>query len=106
MTKTAAKTAARDPLERISDITFRDPPIPVRYDWEKIAAKLKKRPMKWALIFEADRVSKVNAIREGRVPSLHPDLGFDVRTTNNQRTAPRVCDLYLRYNPEHVKVTP
>lgn len=55
--------------------------------------------MKWGKVFEFDRTSIVNAIRQGSVRVLHPSLGFEVRTTNNQRM-PRRCSLYLRYNPE------
>lgn len=79
------------------------PPRRVRYDWETVAAKLRKRPMTWAKVFEQGRTSQVNAIRQGSVSALHPDLGFEVRTTNNVRWPVRLCDLYLRFNPDKVQ---
>ena len=85
-----------------ADITWEAPPESgVKYDWEKIAALLKTEPGKWARIFDKDRVSVVNAIRQGSVQAVRPDLGFQVRTTNNDRQAvPRTCTLYMRYDPD------
>jgi hypothetical protein len=59
--------------------------------------------MEWALIFKNDRTSLVNALRQGSIPVLHRDLGFEIRTANNTREPVRVCDLYLRYNPSKVE---
>jgi hypothetical protein len=91
--------------EQKSEVVWEPPPPEQRkrYDWNKIAAKLKRRPGEWAKVFEQDRTSVVNAIRQGAVKSLHPDLGFEVRTRNNVRAPIRKCDLYLRYVPERDK---
>ena len=78
------------------------PPRPQSYDWGQIADDLRKRPMEWALIFKGDRTSLVNALRQGAIASLHPDLGFQTRTANNTREPIRTCDLYLRFNPDKV----
>lgn len=90
----------------ISEIEFSDPP-PARaskYDWDKIARKLKRRPNKWALIYEGDSSGFAVAIRAGKVSALRPDHGFGVRTANNtskNESGPRrTCDLYLIYNPD------
>ena len=44
---------------------FGEPPTPrgPAYDWAYIAKRLKRRPGEWALVFEKDRVSLVNAIK-------------------------------------------
>src|SRR5262245_34073591 len=86
----------------VSGVTWEEPPIVVRtrYDWQAIADQLKERPGEWAKIFERDRTSIVNAIRQGGVRCLAPRLGFEVRTRNNERYPVRMCSLYLRYNPE------
>ena len=91
--------------EKVSVVSWELPPLSeaeerVRYDWTKIAAQLRRRPGEWAKIFEDDRTSVVNAIRQGAVKSLHPDSGFEVRTRNNVRRPVRKCSLYLRYVPE------
>lgn len=91
--------------ERVSDVSWEIPPqseaeTRVRYDWTKIAALLRERPGEWAKVFEDDRTSVVNAIRQGSVRVLHPDLGFEVRTRNNVRSPVRRCSLYLRYVAE------
>lgn len=78
------------------------PPKRQSYDWGKIANDLRARPMEWALIFKNDRTSLVNALRQGSITALHADLGFEIRTANNTREPIRVCDLYLRYNPDKV----
>ena len=87
--------------ERISTIEW-EAPLPVertRYDWVKIAAQLRARPEEWAKVFEKDRTSIVNALRQGKVKALHPDLGFEVMTRRNVRSPVRICSLYLRYVP-------
>jgi hypothetical protein len=80
------------------------PPKRQSYDWVTIADDLRARPMEWALIFKRDRTSLVNALRQGAITPLHPDLGFEIRSANNTRDEDerRVCDLYLRYNPARV----
>lgn len=88
------RKAARSPVE------FEDPPeTRVKYDWPLIADKLRAHPMRWAKVFDLDRTSVVNAIRQGAIAAVKPDLGFEVRTANNQRS-PRRCTLYMRYNPD------
>lgn len=89
--------------EVVDEITFQDPPQKVVYDWAAISVQLRERPMEWALIFTQDRLSVVNAIRIGGIAAVHPDLGFETRTTHNVREPVRICDLYLRWNPDKVK---
>jgi hypothetical protein len=79
------------------------PPRPQTYDWVEIAERLKANPLQWARIFTGGRVSIANAVRQGSVNAVHPDLGFEVQTRNNVRENPRTCDLYLRFNPDRVK---
>ena len=87
----------------ISEIAWADPPRrKTRYDWPVIADKLRGEPMAWARVFEQDRTSVVNAIRQGAVAAVHPELGFEVRTTHNVREPVRRCDLYMRFNPDKV----
>lgn len=84
-----------------TEVTWESPP-PVgqgRYDWAVIAEKLKTQPGEWAKVFDGDKTSVVNAIRQGKISVLRPDLGFQVRTSNNTRTPTRTCTLYLRYMP-------
>jgi hypothetical protein len=73
-----------------------------RYNWVMIAARLREHPGEWATIFEQDKVSVANAVRQGSVGVVHPDLGFEYRTRNNVRGSgpDRVCDLYMRFNPD------
>jgi hypothetical protein len=90
--------------QRVSEVEWGPPPKSeaeerVRYDWDKIAKQLRARPGEWAKIFEDDRTSVVNAIRQGAVKPLQPALGFEVRTRNNVRYPVRRCSLYLRYVP-------
>lgn len=96
------KPGEEDPV--VSDVQWETPPRrKTRYDWPVIADKLRAEPMVWAKIFEQDRTSVVNAIRQGSVSAVHPDLGFEIRTTHNVREPVRRCDLYLRFNPDKVK---
>lgn len=87
---------------RIAQVEWEDPPPVderVRYDWAKIAAQLRERPNEWAKVFDLDRTSVVNALRQGKIKALLPDHGFEVMTRNNVRKPVRVCSLYLRYVP-------
>jgi|SRR5262245_4715879 len=86
----------------LSEVEFTDPPVRYRYDWTAIAEKLRAHPMEWALIFTEGPTSTVNAVRQGKVKTIHPDLGFEVMTANNTRVSPRTCDFYLRWNPDEV----
>jgi len=87
--------------EKIADVTWEDPPATRRrYDWDAIAAKLRDKPGEWAKVFEYDRTSTVNAIRQGAITPLSPALGFEVRTRNNVRHPIRMCSLYMRWNPQ------
>ena len=86
--------------DKHSEVTWESPP-PIgqgRYDWQVIAAKLEMQPGEWAKVFDKDKTSIVNAIRQGKIAVLRPELGFEIRTANNIRK-PRTCSLYLRYNP-------
>jgi len=88
----------------IGEVTWEDPSPPKQaYDWEAIAATLRESPMAWALIFEWDRTSLVNAIRQNSVAAIRPSDGFEVRTRNNQREPHRMCSLYMRWNPDKVE---
>lgn len=87
--------------KRLSEVVWESPP-PIgqgRYDWEVIADKLMTQPGEWAKVFDKDRTSIVNAIRQGKILVLRPELGFQIRTANNVRDPIRTCSLYLRYNP-------
>ena len=93
--------ATRTTKKAAQAVPWAVPPDPVRrYDWVAIAEQLRGSPLEWARVFEQDRTSLVNAIRQGGIVALRPELGFEVRTTNNTRTAPRTCSLYMRYNPD------
>ena len=85
-----------------SDLTWEQPPARsgATYNWNEIAQQLRARPTVWAKIDDNVKVSTINALRQGSVRVLHPDMGFEVRTTNNVREAPRKATLFLRYNPE------
>lgn len=99
-TEEQVMTKADDPYAKIDTVEWTPPPASVKYDWNSIAEQLRKRPMDYALIFRQGPVAVVNALRQGNIAALHPDLGFEVRTANNQREAPRLCDLWVRYNPK------
>lgn len=88
---------------------WEQPPVGTRsgYDWTEIARQLRSRPNEWLRIFEMGPTSIANSIRQGEIRALTPvhrhgrtNGGFEVRTRNNQRGAPRRCSLYLRYVPE------
>jgi hypothetical protein len=96
---------ARHRVDRdaIRALPWEEPPAKTVYDWYTIADQLRADPMRWAKVFEQGGQSVSNAIKQGSVAALHPDLGFEVRTANNTRTPPRTCDLYLRFNPDRVR---
>lgn len=82
-----------------AEIKWAEPP-PKRnsgYDWPTIAKKMRRRPGEWALIFQGDKTSIVNALRAGSIRVLSPELGFEYRTANNKAGSPRTCDLYARF---------
>jgi hypothetical protein len=87
--------------EKRSSVEWESPPRSSknRYDWVAIAAQLKAHPLEWGKIFDQDKISVVNAVRQGDIKPLHPDLGFLVRTANNIRTPQRVCTMFLMYDP-------
>lgn len=97
----------QDTAEPRSSVTWEQPPPPrsKRYDWTAIADQLRARPGEWAKVFDNDRTSLATAIRIKGIAALHPDKGFEVRTTNNVRLRDergkelRLCTLYLRYEP-------
>ena len=90
-----------------SPVKFGEPPAarePAPYDWDRIAGDLRSRPGEWGEVFKQDKTSYVTAIRLNGIKALRWDKGFEVRTANNRREpAPRICDLWMRYNPEHDK---
>jgi len=71
-----------------------------------IAAKLKTQPGEWAKVFDTDKTSIVNAIRQGNVKAIRPEDGFQIRTTNNVRRPVRTCSLYMRYVPASAEKPP
>lgn len=87
-------------MDRVDPLTWEAPKPRTKYDWPAIAERLRAKPMEWGNLFKQGPVSVVNAIRQGAVAELHPNLGFEVTTENNHREAPRLADLYIRYNPE------
>lgn len=89
--------------QKIGLLTREDPPErPPQYDWTRIAAQLKGDPMRWYKVFDGDRTSVVVAIRSGSIRAVHPDLGFEVQTSNNVKEPRRTCTLHMRYNPDRV----
>lgn len=93
--------------DKKSEVTWESPP-PIgqgRYDWAVIAAKLRTQPGEWAKVFDEDKTSIVNAIRQGKIKALQPDDGFQIRTANNVRNPVRTCTLYLRFNPDRAPKT-
>jgi hypothetical protein len=84
-------------------LVWETPPSPVPYNWQSIARQLKAHPMAWAKVDDGVKLSTINALRQGSIRALHKDLGFEVRTRNNTRHAPRTATLYLRWNPDTVR---
>lgn len=82
---------------------WEDPPQrPTRYDWATIAKQLRRRPGTWAKVYDRDRASLAVALRQGSIKALHPDLGFEFRTSNGTRDEkPRMCTLHARYVPDN-----
>lgn len=87
--------------KQVDDLVWEDPPMRHNYDWRAIADRLRENPMSWAVIFRQDRTSLVTALRQGSINALHPDLGFEIRTSNNVKE-PRTCTLHMRFNPDKV----
>lgn len=85
-----------DTKTKVSAVKKKAPAEKVMYDWPAIAKKLRRSPGEWFQVFEGDRLSVAAAIRNGGIKAISP-TEFEVRTENNKRTAPRTCDLYLRY---------
>lgn len=87
-------------------MTFTDPPASHRrtrrHNWEEITPLLRENPGRWLLFAEQEKVSVYNAIKGGKIKSIHPKDGYEVTSANNSplTAKPRVADLYLRYNPE------
>lgn len=89
----------------------REEPPPERktYDWTTIADQLRNDPGEWYLIYEQDRASLAHAIRNDAISAMQPVVrksgprertdGFELRTVNNTRGNPRMCDLFMRYVP-------
>lgn len=91
-------------MAKAEALVWEDPPRRTKYDWVKIAESLRSNPMEWAKVFDEDRSSIVVAVRQGSILTMHPDLGFETRTANNNvKAKPRTCTLYVRYNPARVK---
>lgn len=93
-------TEAEQRKKTVRSVTWEEPAEPeMRYDWAAIAEEVKSKPREWAKIFDNDKTSIVNAIRQGAIRPLSPDLGFEVRTRNNVRFPERKCTLFMRYVP-------
>lgn len=73
----------------------------VRYDWQAIVKQLEADPMTWYKIFDNGHIAPVNSIRQGHTKAALPQHGIDVRTANNVVGPPRMCSLWLRYNPDN-----
>lgn len=61
--------------------------------------------MEWGKVFERDRASIAHAVRINGIKALRSDKGFEVSTRRNikanpETEEPRMCALYVRYNPE------
>jgi hypothetical protein len=93
---------ARDEDDPVTEVVWESPPSSSknRFDWDVIAKSLREAPMVWGKVFDQDRTSVVNALRQGSIKALHPSLGFELRTRNNVREPIRLCTLYMRYNPD------
>jgi hypothetical protein len=78
---------------------IRHPPTRGSYDWPVIADVLRQNPGKWTLAFRQEKYSIAVAIRNGSIRSLLREDGFKVATRNNSRSKPRMCDIYLSYDP-------
>jgi hypothetical protein len=102
MTRRQAAEPEGEGLE--TGLGFGSPPPgkrPLKYDWPAIAAKCKRRPGKWLLVFEQDKATYYSAIGQGNITALRPSSGFEIRSANTRRNAtPRVLDLWVRYVPE------
>ena len=68
-------------------------------NWEEVARQLRAHEGQWGLVFTQAPMSWSNLIREGKVPALRYEDGFRMKTRNNSRTPPRLCDIYLAYKP-------
>jgi hypothetical protein len=92
-------TETTDPSK---EVVWKDPPprSGPRYDWDAIAAKVRRKPMVWAQVFEHDKSTLPTAIRNGSIRALKPEKGFEVTTADNTRDYPRTCAMWLRYNPD------
>lgn len=81
-----------------------DRPLPrrnnQRHDWAAVAERLRSHPGEWGVVQEVIKVSTVNALRQGSIRILAPELGFEVQTRHNVREPVRTCELWMRYVPE------
>lgn len=81
-------------------VAWEEPPDLPKVDWPEVAALLRQHPMEWLKVFQHGRTAAKEAVSQGHVPSVHPRLGFETRTTDNTRGSPRTCTLFMRYNPD------
>lgn len=84
-------------------VAWQPPPVVDKIDWPAMAAELRAHPGEWLKVFEHGRASVAEALRQGRMPSVHARLGFEMQTTDNTRDTPRTCTLFMRFNPELVE---
>lgn len=81
-------------------VAWEPPPRADKPDWSAVAQTLRDNPMRWLKVFVHGRESWANTIMRGHVRVLHPDLGFEAKTSENARTSPRTCTLHMRWNPD------
>lgn len=85
---------------------FAEPPDRYRkrkvYDWDQTYALIKGNPGQWLVLAEPGYVSTYNAITQRKVSNFHPDMGIEMRTSDNDLSAsPRTATIWVRYNPDY-----
>lgn len=82
-------------------VAWGEPPeVPDKPDWKRLAKLLRKNPGRWRLVYENGPNSWRTAVAMNKITAVRRDLGYEIRTTDNKREAPRTCTLYMRYNPD------
>lgn len=81
-------------------VEWEAPPSAGRPDWGQVAEELRAHPYQWLKVFKHGRTSWKEAMAQGHVAAVHPNLGFEYQSSDNRRGTPRTCTLFMRYNPE------
>lgn len=88
---------------------FEEPPKKrePEFDWNAVAARARRRPGQWYLVFRAGNYGYYSTILQDKISALKRHKGFEVRSANakNPEGGPRTCDLFVRYVPEHDTTT-